>query len=275
MPVKAIDAEGRRSPASRIASSSSTAVINGRRDVIDVALAWLEVTAMRGGAPAGNRCSRPACSTGDLKRAQALDQRGALTEPAGAYASIVDTYGPFGDVAAPRARISVLDADSRFKEMRRAEERTDVARARTSRRDSRMLSRLLGAGTGLDRRTAEHGGVAVDDQEIHARMTTTAGAPRRTLELLLVRATRRRGASSTRCMISGAPRPRSDLPRACIRTVPPCGSTLPRSGSRGQKGAAVAALQQGVRRRIQRQGGAAHRSELRAASRRRRLRQAG
>ena len=79
-----------------------------------------------------------------------------------AYPSIVDTYGPSCDVAAARARISVLDADSRLQEMRRAEERTDARERERYRRDWPDALAAVGTRTGLDCRTAEHGGVAVD-----------------------------------------------------------------------------------------------------------------
>ena len=79
---------------------------------------------------------------GELKKAHALEQRGALTDARRSYASIVDTYASFGDVADARARMSALDADNRVKDMRRAEERSDSRERERVAAIDRMLSRL-------------------------------------------------------------------------------------------------------------------------------------
>jgi predicted esterase len=145
IPVKAIDA--------RVAESGKPHRLEffdgGHQwpppDVIDVALGWLEVTAMKEGRRPVDRALVDSLLAGDLKRAQALEDRGALTEARRAYAAIVDTYGSFGDVAGARTRMSALDANGRFKDMRRAEERTDARERERVEAVGRMLSRLAAA----------------------------------------------------------------------------------------------------------------------------------
>src|SRR4051794_23714818 len=111
-------------------------------DVIEVALGWLEVTAMKDGRRSPDRVLAAGLLAADLKRAHALEDRGALTEARRSYASIVDTYASVGDVADARARTSALDADGRFKDMRRAEERADARERDRVGTIGSMLSRL-------------------------------------------------------------------------------------------------------------------------------------
>ena len=110
--------------------------------MIEVALGWLEVTAMKERRRPVDRALADSLLAGDAKRAQALEERGALTEARRAYAAIVDTYASFGDVAGARTRLSALDASRRFKDMRRAEERTDARERERVAAIGRMLSRL-------------------------------------------------------------------------------------------------------------------------------------
>jgi predicted esterase len=111
-------------------------------DVIEAALGWLEVTAMREKRRAPDPVLATGLLDGELKKAHALEQRGALTDARRSYASIVDTYASFGDVADAGARMSALDADNRVKDMRRAEERSDARERERVGALDRMLSRL-------------------------------------------------------------------------------------------------------------------------------------
>jgi dienelactone hydrolase len=89
------------------------------------ALGWMEVLAMKDGRRQRDPDLVRTILTDDLSRARALDDRGLLTEAWRSYGTIVATYTGLSDVADADRRLHAIEADSRFKNARKLEERAD------------------------------------------------------------------------------------------------------------------------------------------------------
>jgi hypothetical protein len=185
--------------------------------------------------------------TDDLKRARALEEGGALTDARRSYGAIVETYATLADVSEARARLAAIDADSRLKDLRRREERSDDREHERATAIDRMLSRLAAEEPTS---VAELRSMLSVDSVLKASRGDSyeAGSARRSLELLFVQAT-----SARREFESRRDYGRAGTALDLALDIHPERTALwielaADRALTGQKGAAVAALRQAIER---------------------------
>ena len=89
------------------------------------ALGWMEVVAMKEGRRPRDVAFASSILAEDMARARGLEDRGLLTEAWQSYRSIADSYSGLVEIADATARKRAIEADARFKNLRKLEERTD------------------------------------------------------------------------------------------------------------------------------------------------------
>jgi predicted esterase len=94
-------------------------------DIAVRALGWMEVVAMRDGRRPRDLDFAKTILAEDMSRARALEQRGLLTEARRSYRTIVTTYTGLLDVTDVDRRLHAIEADNKFKDARKLEERAD------------------------------------------------------------------------------------------------------------------------------------------------------
>jgi tetratricopeptide (TPR) repeat protein len=214
-------------------------------ELSDAALGWLELLAMKDGRRPRDSSLATSMLSEDLKRARVLDERGALTDARRSYGTIVETYATLADVSEARRRLAAIDADRRFKDLRRNEERSDDRERERAATIDRILARLAGEEpTSI----SELRSMLIVDSILKASRGDSyeAGSARRSLELLFVQATSARREFESR----------RDYARAATALDLALGVHPERAALwielaaqralSGQKGAAVAALQRAI-----------------------------
>src|SRR5262245_14783187 len=94
-------------------------------DITFRALGWMEILAMKDGRRARDLDLARTILADDMSHAQALEDRGRLTEAWRSYGSIVATYSGLLDVADAERRLKAVETDARLKAARKIEERAD------------------------------------------------------------------------------------------------------------------------------------------------------
>ena len=94
-------------------------------DIALRALAWMEVLAMKDGRRPRDLDLAKTILADDVSRARALEDRGLLTEAWRSYRTIVTTYTGLLDVTDADRRLRTIEADNKFKDARKLEERAD------------------------------------------------------------------------------------------------------------------------------------------------------
>jgi len=94
-------------------------------DITFRALGWMEILAMKDGRRARDLDLARTILADDMSHAQALEDRGRLTEAWRSYGSIVATYSGLLDVADAERRLKAVETDARLKDARKIEERAD------------------------------------------------------------------------------------------------------------------------------------------------------
>jgi hypothetical protein len=214
-------------------------------ELADAALGWLELLAMKDDRRPRDNSLAASMLIEDLKRTRALDERGALTDARRSYGEIVETYTTLADVSEARTRLAAIDADPRFKELRRNEERSDDRERERGASIDRMLARLAAEEPAS---VSELRSMLSVDSILKASRGDSyeAGSARRSLELLFVQATSARREFEAR----------RDYARAATALDLALGVHPERAALwielaadralSGQKGAAVAALQRAI-----------------------------
>jgi tetratricopeptide (TPR) repeat protein len=211
----------------------------------DAALGWLEILAMKDGKRTRDTSLAASMLADDMKRARALEERGAWPDARRGYGAIVETYASLVDVSEARARLAAIDADKRLKDMRRSEERSDDRERGRAAAIDQMLARLA-----ADEPTSVavlRGMLNFDSVLKASRGDSYEGASaRRTLELLFVQS------SSARRELEA----RRDYARAATALDLALGIHPDRAALwielaadralSGQKGPAITALQQAI-----------------------------
>ena len=106
------------------------------------ALGWMEVVAMKEGRRPRDVALANSILAEDMARARGLEERGLLSEAWQSYRSIADSYSGVVDVADATARKRVIEADARFKNLRKLEERTDRREREAAGALGRLQSKL-------------------------------------------------------------------------------------------------------------------------------------
>lgn len=113
-------------------------------DTVVRALGWMEVVAMKDGRRARDLDLVRTILADDVSRARVLEERGLVTEAWRAYGSIVTTYSGLLDIADAERRLKTIEADGRFKDARRLEERTDRREQQEIYAVGRVVTQLSG-----------------------------------------------------------------------------------------------------------------------------------
>ena len=92
------------------------------------ALGWMEVVAMKEGRRPRDVAFAGSILAEDMARARGLEDRGLLTEAWQSYRSIADSYSGLVEIADATARKRAIEADARFKNLRK---RTSAPRTST------------------------------------------------------------------------------------------------------------------------------------------------
>ncbi len=113
------------------------------------ALGWMEVVAMKEGRRPRDVALANSILAEDMARARGLEDRGLLSEAWQSYRSIADSYSGVVDVGDATARKRAIEADGRFKNLRKVEERTDRREREAAGALGRLQSKLTPDGEPL------------------------------------------------------------------------------------------------------------------------------
>ena len=110
------------------------------------ALGWFELLAMRDGRQPRDAARAAEVLEADMARARTAEQSGRLTEARQSYEAIAEGYAGVLDVTDADRRRKALESDSRYKAMRKMEDRIDGRERNQARAVARMFTTLSADG---------------------------------------------------------------------------------------------------------------------------------